>query len=63
MHNAVRLQARLARLGPSSIEEVRLEEAILFRVRMGPLANVEAADRLLALLDNNGYRDSQIVVQ
>ncbi len=62
-HNAVRLRARLSRLGPSTIEEVRLEEAVLFRVRMGPLANVEQADRMLRILDGNGYYDSRIVVQ
>lgn len=62
-HNAVRLQARLSRLGPSTIDEVRYEEAVLFRVRMGPLANVEQADRMLQILDGNGYHDSRIVVQ
>ena len=62
-HNAVRLKARLSGLGPSTIEEVQLGSATLFRVRMGPLQDVAAADRMLEVLNDNGFSDAQIVVQ
>jgi rare lipoprotein A len=60
--NAVRLRARLASLGNVQISKALVGEDDFYRVRLGPMANVDQADRTLALLINNGYKDAQVVV-
>jgi rare lipoprotein A len=63
MHNAIRLGARLNSIGASRITQAKVGGARIYRVRLGPLATVGDADRLLATLDANGYRDAQIIVE
>ncbi len=63
MHNAMRLGARLNSIGASRITEVKVGGARLYRVRLGPIATVDDADRLLATLDANGYHDAQIIIE
>jgi rare lipoprotein A len=60
--NAVRLGARLSVFGPTSITESLQGQKRFFRVRLGPVASVEDADRLLATLLHNGHRDARVVV-
>lgn len=60
--NANRLRARLSSLGPARIEPAEVEQRQYFRVRLGPLDDVAAADRLLARLIDNGYTRARVVV-
>jgi len=60
--NAVRLGARLSVFGPTSITESLKGQQRFYRVRLGPVASVEDADRLLATLLENGHRDARVVV-
>jgi peptidoglycan lytic transglycosylase len=60
--NAIRLGARLSAFGPTSITESLKGQQRFYRVRLGPVASVEDADRLLATLLQNGHRDARVVV-
>ena len=62
VHNAVRLRARLSQLGNAQVAEAVIEDQRYFRVRLGPLASVEEADALLAVLIGNGHPDARVVV-
>jgi rare lipoprotein A len=56
------LKSRLADLGETSISEKRINDKIFYRVRLGPLRSVAAADRLLASLITKGFTDASVVV-
>jgi rare lipoprotein A len=60
--NAHRLSAALSALGPTNITQVATKAGTLFRVRMGPLANLDAADTLLEKVIASGYPDAKLVV-
>lgn len=60
--NANRLRARLSLIGQAKIFQVRVIDRPLFRVRMGPLESVTAADRLLETVLQSGIKDARIVV-
>lgn len=60
--NALRLRARLSQLGNVHVAETVIEERRFFRVRLGPMATVEEADELLAVLLGNGHPDARVVV-
>jgi rare lipoprotein A len=60
--NATRLRARLASLGRVRIDPAMVKDRQFFRVRIGPVADVDAADRLLERLVQNGYTRSRVVV-
>lgn len=60
--NAVRLRARLSQLGDVQVAETVIGERRYFRVRLGPMATVEEADALLAVLIGNGHPDARVVV-
>jgi len=61
--NANRLRARLGMLGyPVRVHQVYIQNQPMFRVRVGPLRSVEAADRTLDQLGAAGYPDAQIVI-
>jgi rare lipoprotein A len=59
--NAERVQARIARLGSSSVTTASINGVALYRVRLGPVENVAQADRLLALVVNSGYPGARLV--
>lgn len=61
--NAAKLRARLAYIGPSSISNVFIKGQEMFRVRMGPLYSVEAADKILSQILANGVNSASIVVE
>lgn len=61
--NANRLRARIGLLGyPVRVHQVYITNQPMFRVRVGPLRSVEAADQALDRLVAAGYADAQIVI-
>jgi len=60
--NAVRLQSRLADLGNVGVSSVVVDGVRFFRVRIGPLETLEAADLRLAQMIDNGFTAARIVV-
>ena len=60
--NAHKLRARLAGVGKARIAQAVVNHQRYFRVRFGPMGSVEDADRLLALLLDNGHADARVVV-
>lgn len=61
--NANRAQASLSPIGPISISSVLVNGRDLYRVRVGPLASVAAADRMLETVARAGYRSARIIVE
>lgn len=61
--NAERLQVELARFGDTRIDRIEVNGRTLYRVRLGPLGSVDAAERLLSSLTENGYALAQVVVE
>ena len=62
MDNANRVRQRIAALGNASITAVRVNGSNLFRVRIGPIANVDQADQMLSRVLATGLPDARIVV-
>jgi rare lipoprotein A len=61
--NANRLRARLTPLGhPVNVSQIYVTNQPFFRVRLGPLANVEDADLALERIVSLGYPEARIVV-
>ncbi len=61
--NANRLRARLSALAPTRISPVMVDGQQFFRVRLGPIGSVPAADALLERLINAGYTQARVVVE
>lgn len=60
--NALRLSARLSNVGRSQIQQATVQGRTVYRVRLGPLANVEEADRMLDAVVAVGQTDARVVV-
>jgi rare lipoprotein A len=60
--NAVQAQALLRSLGPVEIQQINKSQTPLFRVRLGPIRDVNRADGLLASIQGAGFTDAHIVV-
>jgi rare lipoprotein A len=60
--NANRTSAKLSGIGPVRVVQVENGSIPLFRVRIGPLASVEEADRALSAVASAGFPEAQIVV-
>jgi len=60
--NASRVRARLAPLGSVKLSQVLINGKDLYRVRVGPLSNVQRADELLSAVSRAGYENARIVV-
>jgi peptidoglycan lytic transglycosylase len=60
--NAQRLQLRIAPLGAVQVTAASVNGTELYRVRLGPLPNVEQADRMLTRVVGSGYPEARIVV-
>ena len=58
----MRLRARLSSLGNVQISKALVGDDSFYRVRVGPMANVDHADRTLELLIGNGMNDARVVV-
>jgi rare lipoprotein A len=62
MDNANRVRQRLAGVGSAQITAVRVNGNNLFRVRLGPIASVDEADKMLARVLAAGLPDARIIV-
>lgn len=60
--NANRARAILSQVGDVQVSQVLINGVDLFRVRLGPVANVAEADMLLDQIIGVGYTDARIVV-
>lgn len=60
--NANRVHAKLASVGNVKVSPILVNGKDLFRVRVGPVASVEVADRLLEQVIGAGYPDARIIV-
>ena len=61
--NANKLRARLIKIGKAQIAQTIVNRRRFFRVRFGPMGSVDEADRLLAMLIDNGHNDARVVVE
>ncbi|HLB80430.1 MAG TPA: SPOR domain-containing protein, partial [Dongiaceae bacterium] len=62
VHNARRLTAALSRFGQIEMTPTRIGGQQFFRVRLGPIATVAEADRLLAQVVQAGHPEARLVV-
>ncbi len=60
--NANRLSVSLSTIGKTTITQLQTKSGTFFRVRMGPIASLDAADALLEKVINSGYPDARLVV-
>jgi rare lipoprotein A len=60
--NADRLRARLSVLGPATVTPVMAGSREFFRVRLGPMASLSAADRMLERVIGAGFPGARLVV-
>jgi len=60
--NASRIKDKIHTLGAVQISGTRIQGVDIYRVRLGPIANVEEADRLLERVVNSGMPEARIVV-
>lgn len=60
--NALKTQTLLKSVGNSQITQFSSKDVPLFRVRVGPVATVEDADRLLDAVIGAGYANARIIV-
>ncbi len=60
--NAQRLSAKLAGIGTPEIQQAHVKGQTIYRVRIGPAASVEEADRLLDRVNATGQQDARVVV-
>jgi rare lipoprotein A len=60
--NANRLAARLTSVGKAKVSQANVQGKPVFRVRLGPLASVEDADRVLEAVVLAGSQDARVVV-
>ncbi len=60
--NANKVRARLSGLGNVFLDQVLINDRDLYRVRVGPVASVEEADKLLNRVIGVGYGDARIIV-
>jgi rare lipoprotein A len=61
-NNATRLQESLDRVARTSIEPASVDNRNFYRVRLGPLASVDEADRVLEELFRDGHRQARVIV-
>mgnify|MGYP003344706610 CR=1 FL=1 len=59
--NAEKLEQQLSSLGTVSIVSAMVNNAQLYRVRLGPIADAAAADALLGRVKGLGHADATIV--
>ena len=60
--NANMVRARLSPLGNVFLDQVLVGGRDLYRVRIGPIANVDQADDVLSQVVGTGYPDARIIV-
>ncbi len=62
-NNANKVRARLSPLGLVKISSVLIKGRDLYRVRVGPLATVAEADKMLKTVTRTGYPNARIVIE
>ncbi|WP_340151512.1 septal ring lytic transglycosylase RlpA family protein [uncultured Sneathiella sp.] len=62
-NNANILSARLSSMGPTKVSQVLVNGQDFYRVRVGPVSDIDKADQLLADLINNGHTEARIVIE
>lgn len=60
--NAQRLSARLSPIGQANITQVNIGSQPMFRVRVGPIASLDDADRMLDQIVRAGAPDARLIV-
>jgi rare lipoprotein A len=60
--NAQMLTSRLSAFGPVRMTPVQVGSQLFYRVRLGPLANVDQADQVLQRVIHSGQTEARIVV-
>ena len=60
--NALRTKARLDAIGPVKVYGARVNGLDVYRVRLGPIDNVDEADKLLGRVVDTGLTEARIVV-
>lgn len=60
--NALRVKSRLDALGPAKVYGARVNGLDVYRVRLGPIDNVDEADKLLGRVVDTGLTEARIVV-
>ena len=61
-NNANRVRSSLSGLGPINISQANAGKQIMFRVRLGPIASVAEADKLLERVAASGYPEARVIV-
>jgi rare lipoprotein A len=61
--NAQRLRGQLDRFGPAMVTAVKVGAQDFYRVRIGPLASVDDADRVLDRVVGTGHAEAKIIVE
>jgi len=61
--NANRLKGTLLDMGDAVVQPVNANGRILYRVRFGPIASLDAADSLLDRLIRSGHTEARLVVE
>lgn len=61
--NAMRLRSELSRYGEARVDQAEVGGRTLYRVRLGPLASADAAQKTLSKLTENGYALAKVVVE
>lgn len=62
VNNAKAVKNRVSNIANTQISTVNLGTEILHRVRLGPLASVQEADRILLAVIQRGYQGSKIIL-
>lgn len=60
--NAQKLTTELSRMGAATMTPIKVGTQQFYRVRLGPIASVSEADRMLDKLVRSGHTDARIVV-
>lgn len=62
-NNANILSARLSSLGPTKVSQVLVNGQDFYRVRVGPVGDINEADRVLSSLIDTGHHDARIIIE
>ena len=62
-NNADKLTQILADVGPVRIDPRQVNGQYFYRVRLGPLATAEDADRILESVISRGYPGARVIVE
>ena len=60
---ALRMRDKVYKIGPTQISRHTIGGNELFRVRIGPMDNIDAADKTLLQLAKSGVVDARLVVE